>query len=185
MPSTIKEIPDQRLWRRCPPCIDRLLCYPVRCMSINQGAMVPALMAPAADASCKNPKLPGMDALQMLVTRPKQTRKIVDAGRDDPHVQSMSPPNRLLSEQGLVTMVAFWPDIPPRPGVLAKLQAITCAEALVMTCFAGAYARQFWRHSREAAPDAQLYLRTSLHSGPGSALRSIGYLCFLRHVFTV
>ena len=63
-------------------------------------------------------------------------------------------------------MVAFWPGIPPRPGQLAKLQVITCAEAAGVTCFAAAYALQTWRHSREALPDAQQYLRASLYSAP-------------------
>ncbi len=79
--------------------------------------------------------------------------------------------NGMVTAQGLVTMVAFWPNIPPLPGVLAKLQAITCAEAAVVTCFAAAYALQLWRHNAEALPDAQLYLRSSLYSGPSPVLR--------------
>ena len=39
-------------------------------------------------------------------------------------------------------MVAFWPGVPPRPGQLAKLQIVTCAEVLGVTCFAAAYALQ-------------------------------------------
>ena len=39
-------------------------------------------------------------------------------------------------------MVAFWPGVPPRPGQLAKLQIVTCAEVLGVTAFAAAYALQ-------------------------------------------
>ena len=60
--------------------------------------------------------------------------------------------------QGLLTMVAFWADVPPQPDQLCKLQIIACLELAAITLFTILYLAQLWRHFREVQPDAERYL---------------------------
>ncbi|EIE24608.1 hypothetical protein COCSUDRAFT_62040 [Coccomyxa subellipsoidea C-169] len=87
----------------------------------------------------------------------------------------LSIPSRVTAVgQGVVTMVAFWPDVPAQLNQLRKLQLITCIELAAITAFAVAYAYQVWRHNHEAQPDAQLYLRTPLYPTPTPSHRGTG-----------
>lgn len=93
-----------------------------------------------------------------------------------------------MRHQGVVTMVAFWPDVPAQLNQLRKLQIITCIELSAISAFAVAYGYHVWRHNHEAQPDAQLYLQTSLYSAPttshrcgcGSYMRLTGLLTHAR-----
>ena len=69
--------------------------------------------------------------------------------------------------QGLVTMVAFWAKIPPKPDQLCKLQIIASLELAVITAFAVTYLLHLWRHYREVQPDAEQYLAASWLPLPG------------------
>ncbi|CAL8467623.1 g7161 [Coccomyxa elongata] len=87
----------------------------------------------------------------------------------------LSIPSRVTAVgQGVVTMVAFWPDVPAQLNQLRKLQIITCIELAAISAFAVAYGYQVWRHNHEAQPDAQLYLQTSLYSAPTTSHRGAG-----------
>jgi len=72
----------------------------------------------------------------------------------------------LAVRQGVITMVAFWPDMPRQVNQLRKLQIITCIELAAITVFAVAYAYRVWRHNHEVQPDAERYLRTPLNPNP-------------------
>ena len=69
--------------------------------------------------------------------------------------------------QGLLTMVAFWADIPPQPDQLCKLQIIACLELAAITLFTVLYLAQLWQHFREVQPDAERYLAASWLPMPG------------------
>ena len=69
--------------------------------------------------------------------------------------------------QGLLTMVAFWARIPPKPDQLCKLQIIACLEFAAITIFAVTYLLHLWRHYREVQPDAEQYLAASWLPVPG------------------
>lgn len=61
--------------------------------------------------------------------------------------------------------------MPPWPGPLDKLRIVAGLELATVAAFAGAYAFRVWRHIREAVPDAQTYLRTSVYTAPTAPLR--------------
>ncbi|CAK0761003.1 hypothetical protein CVIRNUC_002819 [Coccomyxa viridis] len=69
--------------------------------------------------------------------------------------------------QGLLTMVAFWADVPPQPDQLCKLQIIACLELAAITLFTILYLAQLWRHFREVQPDAERYLAAAWLPVPG------------------
>ncbi len=69
--------------------------------------------------------------------------------------------------QGLLTMVAFWAKVPPKPDQLCKLQIIASLEFVVITVFAVTYLLHLWRHYREVQPDAEQYLAASWLPVPG------------------
>lgn len=73
--------------------------------------------------------------------------------------------------QGALTLISFWPDAPPWPGQLDKLRVVAGLELATVTAFACAYALRVRRHIREAVPDAQTYLRTSVYTAPTVPLR--------------
>ena len=69
--------------------------------------------------------------------------------------------------QGLLTMVAFWAKVPPKPDQLCKLQIVASLEFVVITVFAVTYLLHLWRHYREVQPDAEQYLAASWLPVPG------------------
>jgi hypothetical protein len=73
--------------------------------------------------------------------------------------------------QGALTLISFWPGVPPWPGQLDKLRVVAGLELATVTAFTAAYAFRVWRHIREAIPDAQTYLRTSVYTAPTAPLR--------------
>ena len=73
--------------------------------------------------------------------------------------------------QGALTLISFWPDAPPWPGQLDKLRIVAGLELATVTAFACVYALRVRRHIREAVPDAQTYLRTSVYTAPTVPLR--------------
>jgi hypothetical protein len=73
------------------------------------------------------------------------------------------------SKQGVVTLIAFWPEVPRQPNQLRKLQILTCTELAAISTFAAAYVLQVWHHNREMLPDAQVYLQLC-SSPPNNAL---------------
>ena len=96
----------------------------------------------------------------------------VPAGRQVNHAQSLWRIPCTLSfcccVQGLLTMVAFWADVPPQPDQLCKLQIIACLELAAITLFTILYLAQLWRHFREVQwPDAERYLAASWLPVPG------------------
>ena len=68
---------------------------------------------------------------------------------------------RITATQGVVTMVAFWAGIPPKPDQLCKLQIVACVELAAITLFTICYLAQLWHHYREVQPDAERYLAAS------------------------